>query len=81
VVNRNTEHVELDLSDVEQIWGLLDQGLRPLAISKKTGLPVPLVKAVIFGRYSLKGDKAIVDMPAMPMRRVPPKQCTAVESA
>ena len=65
MVNKNTEQVELELVDIERIWDLFYQRLRQGAISKETGLPVPLVRAVLFGRYSLKGDKAVVNMPTI----------------
>jgi len=63
---KSTEQVELELADIERIWGLLYQGFRPRAISKRTGLPMPLVRSVLFGRYSFKGDKVVVDAPTTP---------------
>lgn len=61
MVNKNTEQVELEPADVEKIWQLFDKRLRQKAISKTIGLPVPLVRAVLHGRYSIKGGKLIMD--------------------
>ena len=63
--DNKTGQVELELADIERIWRLFDQGLRQGAVSRETGLPVPVVRAVLFGRYSLKGNKAVVDMPTI----------------
>lgn len=68
MVNNNTEKVELELDAIETIWQLFHRRLRQKAISEKTKLPVLLVRAVLLGRYSLEGDKAVVDVPTMPMR-------------
>lgn len=68
MVNNNAEKRELELDAIETIWQLFDRRLRQGAISNKTGLPVPLVRAVLHGHYSLEGDKAVVDIPTMPIR-------------
>ena len=68
MTNENQEQVEVRLGDIQKIWHLFSNRLRQKAISQKIGLPVPLVRAVLFGHYSVKGDKALVDMQVMPVR-------------
>ena len=70
MADNNTEWVELELYDIAKIWRLFSQRLRQGRISKATGLPVVVVRAVLFGHYMVRGDKAVVDMPAEPVRRL-----------
>ena len=63
MTNENQGQVELELSDIERIWHLFHLRLCQGRISKATGLPIVVVQAVLFGHYSIKGDKAVVDMP------------------
>ena len=70
MTNENQEQVEVRVADIQRIWHLFHLRLRQKAIAKATGLPIVVVRAVLFGRYLIKGDKAVVDMSIMPARRL-----------
>lgn len=68
MTNVNQEQVEVRVADIQRVWRLFSQRLRQKAISQKMGLPVPLVRSVLYGRYCIKEGKAIVDVPVIPVK-------------